>query len=559
MMPWAQNYDPAGLALVSSAVATVPVLALLGGLGVFNLRAHTAALVGLAAALAIAIGVFGMPTGQAMAAAGLGAANGLLPIGWIVLNTMFLYRLTEEHGAFATMRDSISRLTRDARLQLLLIAFCFGAFFEGAAGFGTPVAVTGAMLIGLGFSRLQASGLSLIANTAPVAFGALGTPLLTLAAVTGLPVHELSMVVGRLMAPFCLIVPVWLVVAFGGWRRALEVWPALVVTGASYAGAQLLISNLHGPWLAAVVPAIFALGSLVLLLRWWQPATVRDVRSFDRPRAGPAPDPVVPSGAMTAASEPSPAAVRTAWQPWILLTAVVFVWGIPTVKAALDALFSLKLPVRGLNQLVLRMPPVVPAPQPEAAVYAFAPLSATGTAILISALFAGAILRIGPKQLAGCYWRSLRSIAPSLLTITAMLALGYVTRYSGVDAAMGLGFAATGGFYPFFGTMLGWLGVAVTGSDTASNVLFGSLQTIAANRLGYPPLLMAAANSAGGVMGKMVDAQSIVVASTATRWTGAEGKILRYVLAHSIVLGATVGALVLAAAYVPALAVLVRP
>ncbi|MEN9705486.1 MAG: hypothetical protein RLZZ393_1365, partial [Pseudomonadota bacterium] len=426
-------------------------------------------------------------------------------------------------------------ITGDSRLQLLLIAFCFGAFFEGAAGFGTPVAVTGAMLIGLGFTRLQSAGLSLIANTAPVAFGALGTPLVTLAGVTDLPLADLSATVGRMMTPFALLVPFWLLVAYCGWRRTLEVWPAVLVAGASFSGSQLLISNLHGPWLTAIGAALVSMVCLIGFLKFWKPATLMRVND---------------SSGHDAVAHP-PSALRKAWLPWVILMAVVFLWGLPATKAWLDGLFKLVLPVPGLDQFIQRLPPVVARPEIERAMYTFNLLSATGTAILVSAVIAGLALGAGPRALLATYGRALMATRASLLTIAAMLALGYLTRYAGVDATLGLAFAATGVMYPFFGTFLGWLGVAVTGSDTASNVLFGGLQKVTSNQLGLSPTLMAAANSAGGVMGKMVDAQSIVVASTATRWFGEEGRILRYVFVHSIVLAALVGLTVLLMAYVP--------
>ena len=553
-MIWTQNYDPFGAIWLSVLLAAVPVVVLLGGLAFFHLRAHVAALIGLAAALAIAIAAFGMPAGMALRAAGFGAAYGLLPIGWIVLNIIFLYQLTEERGQFDILRGAIARITDDSRLQLLLIAFCFGAFFEGAAGFGTPVAVTGAMLIGLGFTRLQASGLSLIANTAPVAFGALGTPLLTLSAITGLPLEDLSAMVGRQMTPFAFLVPWWLLIAYCGWRRTLEIWPAVLLTGTVFAITQLAISNLHGPWLTAIGAALASIVALVLFLRVWQPARIMPVNeaplSKDDERVIPDPAPS-PLGASADAPQADSAAVRKAWMPWLILTVMVFLWGIPSVKSALDGLFKPIMPIAGLDGAVLRAPPVVAVAEAEKAVFSLNLLSATGSAILLAGIISGLLLGARPAQLAGTYVRAFKTVTPSLLTIAAMLALGYVTRFSGIDAAMGLAFAHTGMLYPFFGTMLGWLGVAVTGSDTASNVLFGGLQKVTATQLGLSPILMAAANSAGGVMGKMIDAQSIVVASTATRWFGAEGTILRYVFVHSIVLACMIGGVVMLMAYVP--------
>jgi len=537
MTQWSQVYDPLGNAWVSTLCAAVPVVVLLGALALFRVRAHVAALLGLAAALIVAVGIFGMPVRMAAASAIYGAAFGLLPIGWIVLNVIFLYALTVERGLFTTLKEGITSVTTDPRLQLVLIAFAFGAFFEGAAGFGTPVAVTGALLIGLGFSPLAASGLSLIANTAPVAFGALGTPVITLAAVTGLDVHALSTMVGRQLPFFSIIVPFWLIAAFGGWRAVRGAWPAIAVAGIAFAIPQYLVSNFHGPWLVDVVASLASMGALLLFLRVWRPTDGWTAAGLlDQP-----------SGA--AASVPSRRETWRAVQPWIVLSAVVFVWGLPQVRAWLDAVSAVRVEVPWLHHQIVRMPPVVQHAAPEAAVYAFTWLSATGTAILVSALIAGLLMGCSLGQMARTYWHTLRVVRASLVTIATMLALGFTTRYSGLDATLGLAFAQTGFLYPFFGTLLGWLGVALTGSDTSSNVLFGSLQRITAEQLSLSPVLMAAANSSGGVMGKMIDAQSIVVASTATRWYGHEGDILRYVFWHSLVLACLVGALVLAQAY----------
>lgn len=555
-MIWSQNYDPLVNQWLSTLLAAAPVVVLLGCLGILQMRAHIAALAGLATALIIAVAVFGMPAGLAVHAAAFGAAYGLLPIGWIVLNIIFLYQLTNERGQFEILRNSIAGITDDSRLQLLLIAFCFGAFFEGAAGFGTPVAVTGAMLIGLGFTRLQASGLSLIANTAPVAFGALGTPIVTLAGVTDLPLLDLSAMIGRQMTLFSLIVPFWMLVAYCGWRRTWEVWPAVLVAAVSFAIAQLLISNLHGPWLTSIGSALVSIGALVGFLRVWKPKRIMHVNEAPLSK-GDERAPADAAQPANRAERPSAQALRMAWLPWLILTALVFLWGLPAVKNVLDGIFRMSIPIGGLDQLVQRVPPVVAANAIEKAVFSLNLLSATGTAILLAGVLGGLLLGARPMQIVRTYLRSLKIVSPSLLTIAAMMALGYLTRYSGVDATLGLAFAMTGTLYPFFGTLLGWLGVAVTGSDTASNVLFGSLQKITSHQLGLSPVLMAGANSAGGVMGKMIDAQSIVVASTATRWYGNEGRILRYVFLHSIVLASLVGLVVLLMAYVPPFTLLV--
>jgi len=537
-MNWHQVYDPLSNAGLSTLLAALPIVILLGGLALFRLRAHVAALLGLAASLLTAVLVFTMPPGMAMRTAGLGAAYGLFPIGWIILNVIFLYDLTVEKGHFKVMQDSLTGITRDRRLQLLLIAFCFGAFFEGAAGFGTPVAVTAAILIGLGFAPLAASGLSLIANTAPVAFGALGTPIVALAGVTGIDVRQLSAMVGRQLPVFSVIIPFWLVWAFCGFRKMKEVWPALVVAGVSFAVPQFLISNFHGPWLAGVGAAVISMAALVLFLLKWRPKTTLAVA--DEEETGPP----LARRRLTASE------LVRAWMPWLVLSVFVFLWGTPQVKAFLDGLSIVRVPVPGLDKIVLRMPPVVALPTAEPAVFTFNWLTFTGTGIFLAAVASGLLMSFSPRQLVRTYGRTLKRVRFSLLTVAAMLALGFVTRYSGLDATLGLAFARTGVFYPFFGTMLGWLGVALTGSDTSSNVLFGSLQKISAGQLGLSPVLMAAANSSGGVMGKMIDAQSIVVASTATRWYGHEGDILRYVFFHSLVLAALMGLFVFLQAYV---------
>ena len=537
-MPWPQVYDPLGNRVLSTILAAVPILVLLGSLASLRIKAHISALLGLASSLAVAILAFGMPAGKAVAASLFGAAYGLFPIGWIILNVIFLYNLSEERGHFKVLRESLTGITGDRRLQLLLIAFSFGAFFEAAAGFGTPVAVTAAILIGLGFSPLTSSGLSLVANTAPVAFGGLGTPIVALAGVTGIDILKLSAMVGRQLPVFSVIIPFWLVWAYAGFGGMIEVWPALLTAGAAFAVPQFFISNYHGPWLAGIGASVASIFTLVGLLLVWKP---KRIWGHDGPSTG---------GEARARHGHGGGAVLRAWLPWLILSIIIFVWGIPRVKAFLDGIFGLKLPVPGLDKLVSRVPPVVPAPTPERAVYAFNALTFTGTGIFITAIVSALIMGYRLRESAAIWWKTVRRVRFSLLTVSAMLALGYVTRYSGLDATLGLAFAGTGVLYPFFGTLLGWLGVALTGSDTSSNVLFGSLQTISAGRLGLSPTLMAAANSSGGVMGKMIDAQSIVVASTATRWYGHEGEILRYVFFHSLVLASLVGLLVTLQAYV---------
>jgi len=538
-MHWAQVYDPLGHPALSTCLAALPVVVLLSALGFFRARAHVAALLSLGVALFVALGPFGMPISAGLAAAGFGAAYGLFPIGWIVLNLIFLYDLSVSRGHFAVLRTSLAQLSPDPRVQVIGIAFCLGAFFEGAAGFGTPVAVTAALLIQLGFTPLAASSLSLIANTAPVAFGALGTPIIALQGVTGLDLHALSAMVGRQLPVFALVVPFWVVAALAGLRGMWGVWPAALVAGAAFAVPQYVISNFHGPWLVDVVSAIVSMAALAILLRFWQP---RDRWALAGATADP-PD-------LASNSRLTRRQIWEAWRPWLLLSACVFGWGLPTLKAFLNGISAPRLEVPYLHELVERVPPVVAAPRAEEAVFVLNWLSATGTGILVAAILAGVLMGCSAREMAGTYAGTLKRVRFSLLTSAAMLALGYVSRYSGTDATLGLALARTGTFYPFFGTLLGWLGVALTGSDTASNVLFGSLQKITAEQTGLSPVLMAAANSSGGVMGKMVDAQSIVVASVATGAHGQEGDILRRVFWHSLALAALVGLLVWLQAYV---------
>ncbi len=539
MTLWPQNYDPLGNPWLSTAVAAVPVVVLLGFIALLHIRIHIAALVGLIVALVIAVGIYKMPADVAAATTVYGAAFGLFPIGWIILNVIFLYQLTVQRGLFAVLRDSLARVAPDPRIQVILIAFSFGAFLEGMAGFGTPVAITAAILIQLGFKPLHASGLALIANTAPVAFGSLGIPITTLELVTGLDVHQVSAMVGRQLPFFSFLIPFWIVAAFAGWRAMLGIWPAALTAGLSFAVPQFLVSNYHGPWLVDIIAGACSLAATVLLLRWWKPKTIW---KFEAATTDDTPHIPVAHGTRR---------VLQAWMPWVILTAFILCWGLPPTKTALDGIAAPKFAVPHLHQVVQRMPPVVPADAtPEPAEFKLNFLSATGTGILCAALVAGLLMGCSPGVMLRTYAHTIWRVRYSLLTIAAMLALGNVTKYSGTDATLGLALARTGTLYPFFGTLLGWLGVALTGSDTASNVLFGSLQKITAQQLGISPILMGAANSSGGVMGKMVDAQSIVVASTATNWYGHEGAILRYVFWHSLALAVLMGVLVYLQAYV---------
>ena len=581
-MEWVQLYDPLNHAWLSTVLAAIPIVLLLISLGLLEWKAHWAALTGLTAALLVSIVAYGMPVSTAIGAAVDGAAYGLFPIGWIVLNAVFLYNLTVAAGQFEIVKTSVARLSADRRIQALLVAFSFGAFIEGAAGFGTPVAITAALLNGLGFTPLYSAGLSLIANTAPVAFGAIGTPILTLATITDIPAGVLSAMAGRQLPIVSLIVPAWLVVTMSGWRGLRGVWPAVLVSGGSFAIVQFLWSNYVGPELVDIIGGLASLGCLGLFCLWWKPREQWDfspggiTRSSDEARH-------VSTGARPSGPALTTASIVRAWMPWIFLSVFVTAWGAGTVKAFLNAgpagaasylstgrppsphpVLSPAFNVPGLHQMVYRDYPVVTAPvdrarlqepaykarNAEAARFTFNWLSATGTAILLASFVTVIYLRI-PKRIVGQMVRmTLIRMRWSLLTIAFMLSLGFVTRYGGTDATLGLAFTRTGVLYPFFAAFLGWLGVALTGSDTSSNVLFGSLQKITAQQLGLNPVLITAANSTGGVMGKMIDAQSIVVATAATNQPGQEGQILRFVFWHSLGLVTIMGVIVMLQAYV---------
>jgi lactate permease len=544
---WNQIYNPLGNAALSTIAAALPVVTLLVLIASGRVKAHIAAVVALIVANIITILVYTMPVGMSVRASLLGVVVGFFPIGWIVLNVIFLYRITVETGRFELLKRAIGGVTTDRRLQLLLIAFAFGAFFEGASGFGTPVAITGAVLIGLGFSPLAASGLSLIANTAPVAYGALGTPIQGLASVTGLDPYILGAMVGRQLPFFSLLVPFWLIWAFAGWRGMAAIWPAILVTGVSFAIPQFVISNYINPWIVDIGASLISMGCLILFLKVWQPRELwlsPALRGRDESASTMAPaKPLDPA-------KLSQAQLWSALLPWIIVCIVMLLWGSGWFKTWANSIFTWNYPVPDLHNMINKVPPVAAKPTPEAAVFAFTYLSFTGSGMLIAAIISGFLMGLSPARMLGEYGRTIKLCAISLITISAMLAIGTLTRLSGVDATLGLAFAATGILYPFFGTLLGWLGVALTGSDTASNILFGNLQKITSEQLGLSPVLMAAANSSGGVMGKMIDAQSIVVASTATNWYGHEGSILRYVFLHSIVLACLVGVLVTLQAYV---------
>jgi lactate permease len=544
---WNQIYNPLGNAGLSTIAAAIPVVSLLIMIASGRVKAHIAAVIAVIITNLITIFIFTMPANMSIRASVLGIVTGFFPIGWIVLNVIFLYQVTVTTGRFELLKRAVGGVTEDRRLQLLLVAFSFGAFFEGASGFGTPVAITGAVLIGLGFSPLAASGLSLIANTAPVAYGALGTPIQGLASVTGLDPYILGAMVGRQLPFFSLIVPFWVVWAFAGWRGMKDVWPAILVTGVSFAIPQFVISNFINPWIVDIGASLISMGALILFLKVWRPKQL-----WLSPALRGRDESVSQMGG-TKPLDKTPLTQAELWSallPWIIVCIVMLIWGNGAFKTWANSIFTWNYAVPELHQMINKMPPVAAKPTPEGAVFAFTYLSFTGTGMLIAAIISGFLMGVGPGRLLVEYGRTIRLCAISLITISAMLAIGTLTRLSGVDATLGLAFAATGVLYPFFGTLLGWLGVALTGSDTASNILFGNLQRITSEQIGLSPILMAAANSSGGVMGKMIDAQSIVVASTATRWYGHEGTILRFVFWHSIVLACLVGVLVTLQAYV---------
>jgi lactate permease len=574
---WTQVYDPFGRWWLSALVATLPIFVLFGLLVGLKIRPHSCAIFGALAAMAVAVVIFGMPLALAAASFGYGVAFGLLKIAWIVLAAVYLYDISVETGQLEIMKESVANITADRRLQVLLVAFCFGALIEGAAGFGAPVAIAGAFMIGLGFRPFHAAALNLIANTAPVAWGAIGTPVHTLAAVCGLPESDLSATIGRILPFTALIVPFWLVRVMVSWKKTLEVWPAIVVVGFSFALTQFLWSNYVDSNLVDIMGGAISLLATVVFLRFWKPKTIWRFDYESTGSAGPSRAGVIEDdlgGAWAAGDIHGTVPIRSyplatvlkAWTPFAILSLFVLVWGFPPVKLALNQATTPAFRVMQadgtprpgpagwdvpyLHNAIYRAAPVVAKPAPEAARFDFNWLSATGSGCFLAAIVSGLLLGLPPLRMAKIFGRTLARMRLALVAISFMMGLGFVTRYSGLDAVLGLAFTRTGGTYPFFGTFLGWLGVALTGSDTSSNVLFGSLQRITSQQLGIDPVLMCAANSAGGVMGKMVDAQSITIATAATDQVGNEGMIFRFVVWHSVALGAIVGVIVMLYAYV---------
>ena len=536
-MTWTQTYDPLHSWILSTLAAALPILVLLGLLAGFRVKPHWCAIAGAATAIIVAVTIFGMPLPLAGMSFLFGVGFGVLKIAWIVVAAVFLYDISVYTGQFEVMKESVAGITADRRLQLLLVAFCFGAVIEGAAGFGAPVAIAGAFMIGLGFRPFHAAALNLIANTSPVAWGAIGTPVHTLAAVSGLPESDLSAMIGRILPITGIIVPFWLVRAMVGWRETLEVLPAILVVGCSFSLTQYLWSNHVDANLVDIAAGAISLVATLVFFRFWRP---RRTWRFADERAG-----TIGGGAGHTTRE-----ILRAWMPFAILSIVVLVWGLPSIKGLMNRATTPIWNVPYLHNAVTRAAPVVTQPSPEAARFDFNWLSATGTGCFVAAIVAGLLLGLSLRQLAAIFWGTVRRMKLAFVAISFMLGLGFTTRYSGLDAVLGLAFTRTGWLFPFFGTYLGWLGVALTGSDTSSNALFGSLQRITAQQLNLDPVLMCAANSAGGVMGKMVDAQSICVATSATDQVGNEGIIFRYVFWHSVALAAVVGAIVLLYAYV---------
>jgi lactate permease len=576
-MQWTQVYDPFGHWWLSTLVASLPILVLFTLLAGLKVKPHWCAIAGASTAVLVAILFFKMPPALAAISFAYGVAFGALKIAWIVLAAVYLYDISVETGQFEIMKESVAGITPDRRLQVLLVAFCFGAFIEGAAGFGAPVAIAGAFMIGLGFKPFHAAALNLIANTAPVAWGAIGTACHTLAAVSGLPESDLSAMLGRILPFTAIIVPFWLVRTMVGWSETFEVLPAVLVVGISFALTQFFWSNYVDSNLVDIMAGIVSIVATLIFLRFWKPKKIWRFDYDEKASVLPPPSAEITdrAGAEWAAKQYdgyvqprtyTSGQIVKAWMPFAILSLFVLLWGLPSIKLAMNRAttpaFQVVLAngkprpgppgwdVPYLHNAISRATPVVAKPTPEAARYDFNWLSATGTGCFFAAIVAGLLMGMSPLQLMKTFWRTLVRMRLAMIAISFMLGLGYVTRYSGLDAVLGLAFTRTGWLYPFFGTFLGWLGVALTGSDTSSNALFGSLQRITSQQLGIDPVLMCAANSAGGVMGKMVDAQSITIATSATEQVGNEGIIFRFVAWHSVALCSIVGIIVLLYAYV---------
>ncbi|HEX3942353.1 MAG TPA: lactate permease LctP family transporter [Acidobacteriaceae bacterium] len=547
---WRQEYSVWGLGLgISAIIAALPTALLLFLLAVRRKAAWIAALAGLGATLAVALAAYRMPAKLALSSAAYGAAFGLFPISWIVFWAIALYNVTVATGKFEIIRESIGALTSDLRVQALIIAFAFGAFIEGAAGFGTPVAVAGAMMAGLGFSPYYASALCLVANTVPVAFGSIGIPIVTLSGVTGLPFAPLSAIVGRLCAPISFLLPAYLIAIVGGAGSALEVWPAVLTAGGVFACVQFCVSNYVGAQLTDILSSLSAMGALVLLLRVWKPRAGRRDRFAEKTSAASSLEETEPRIERTTRTFSAGETIE-GWVPYALLVICVLLWGYKPLLVWLNKV-TFVVPWPALHNLILRSPPVVAAPSLYAATFNLNLLSASGSACMVATLISAAFLRMPLSQFAKLLVATARQLIYPTITVSAVLSLAFVMNYSGATGTLGLAFAATGAAFPFFSPFLGWLGVFLTGSDTSSNALFGALQVVTARRLGFNPVLVAAANSAGGVMGKMISLQSIAVAAAATGISvKQQAKLLRFTLKHSLFLAGLVGLEVLLYAYV---------
>jgi L-lactate transport len=532
---WQQNYTPlAGSLALSALVASIPIFVLLYLLGIRRTASWIAALSGLGSAVLVALLVYRMPMVNMISAAAYGAAFGLFPIGWIVFWAIILYRITVTTGKFEILKSSVGSLTDDPRLQALLIAFALGAFIEGAAGFGTPVAVAAAMLAGLGFSPFYAAGICLLANTAPVAFGSIGIPVVTLAGITGLNVMELSSAVGRICAPVSLVVPSYLVIVMSGWKGWRGVMPATLLCGVSFASCQFLVSRYIGPQLTDLISSLAALATLFVLLKVWQPKERFALEGHRR---------IVPE-------RHSVTETVAAWTPYLLLVVLVLIWGQEGVRSVLNRV-TLQIPWPGLHNEVQRVQPLVPQPSPYPAVFMLNWLSAAGSACMFACFLAMIALRVTWRQVGEIFRTTCRQLFLSMVTIASVLALAFLMNYSGATVTLGLAFAATGVMFPFFSALLGWVGVFLTGSDTSANALFGNLQVVTANRLNLDAVLMAASNSSGGVMGKMISLQSIAVAAAATGMAASEeSRLFRFTLRHSILLASVIGLIVVIYTYV---------
>lgn len=544
-MTWTQVYDPLGSIGLSALIAAIPLFILLYMLGVKRSKGHVAAVCGLGSAVLLSIAVWGMPVGLAINATLLGAIFGIFPIVWIVITAIWVYNMTVESGEFEIIKNSLASITDDRRLQALFIAFAFGSFIEGTAGFGTPVAITAAMLVGLGFNPIYAAGICLIANTAPVAFGAIGIPIVVAANVTSLDLMTISSITGRQLPFLAVIVPLWLVVTMAGWKRAMEVLPAVLVAGLAFALTQFYSSNYINPYLPDILSAVVTIICLGLLLRVWKPAT-----TWHFPDEKPAAD-------GKAKLQYSMGEVLRAWGPYLILALLVFLWADDKfLKFKLTLLnidkampwFAINWP--GLHNLVIKAAPVVAKNSPYPAVYTINIFSAAGTAILVSGLLSLLIIpNYGLGRAITCFGKTVKQLKFPICTIAMILGLAYIMNYSGMSSTMGLAFTATGAFFPFFSPILGWLGVFLTGSDTSSNALFGTMQKTAAQQIGVDPHLTVAANSSGGVTGKMISPQSISVATAATGLVGEEGTIFRFTLMHSLAMCLFVAVLTYLQAY----------